>query len=201
MREPSIFSYFWWKLDKQMRITVLFFAACLGVFGCAGDGQKESSVIGGADAATTIVVSDEADADGDTVRYELPQCCLWYTEALPEKYMKKSVCIWTEYPYYWEDVQVINVFVANPTATPLSFGRGWSLLRWDGERWSQPEFKRDLSWQDDAFGVDRAPLLYCFRFPVGEYYRLTVGKYRLLKTFWQANKRIELTSEFEVRSE
>ena len=58
--------------------------------------------------------------------------------------------------------------------------------------------EQSLSWTDDAFGIDKAPLFYCFRFPVGEYYHLPKGKYRLAKRFRANGKNLTLTADFSI---
>ena len=108
--------------------------------------------------------------------------------------------MWTEYPVYGTDVQEINVFVANSTATPLLYGRSWFMYRWNGKEWVDPERKiTGSSWEDDAFRKNKAPLLYCFRFPVSKYYHLSGGKYSIRKHFHSGKEKIELNAEFEVR--
>jgi len=39
---------------------------------------------------------------------------------------------------------------------------------------------------------------YCFRFPVGEYYHLPKGKYRLAKRFMANGKILTLTADFSI---
>lgn len=172
---------------------------CVGIAGCS-DKKGRQTVIGGADSVTEIVVADGSGvSDRDTVTYRLPQCCLWYVEKLPEACREKGLVMWTERPAYWENVRVINVFVANPSDEPLAFGRGWSLDRWSGGRWVVPELVADHSWMDDSWEINEAPLLYCFRFPVGEYYRLSEGKYRISKSFRCGGRNVELEAEFEIK--
>lgn len=159
----------------------------------------QQAIIGGADMITNIVIAERNNApDYDTIIYELPQCHLWYTQPLPEKYKDEGIRMWPEYKRYWKDVQAINVFVANPADIPLDFGRHWHVYAWNGEKWISPEWKISmLVWEDDLFIGDKGMLLYCFRFPVGEYYYLPEGKYRIVKTFRQKEKNIELAAEFE----
>ena len=62
-----------------------------------------------------------------------------------------------------------------------------------------PELVADHSWMDDSWEINEAPLLYCFRFPVGEYYRLSEGKYRISKSFRCGGRNVELEAEFEIK--
>ena len=158
--------------------------------------EKELAIIGGSDTVASIQI---ISADKDTVIYDTPECYLWYVEDLPDEYKDKPISMWTERPVYWEDVQTINVFVANPTSDFLMFGRGWVLEQWNGTEWAMAKTKGDISWQDDAFAKEKAPLLYCFRFPVGKYYRMKKGEYRICKSFYAKRKKIELNAEFEIK--
>ena len=161
-----------------------------------------TAVTGGGDTITgTTVAGKNNGQDRDTVIYELPQCWLWHTEALPAGYAGKPARMWTEYKNYWENVQVIQVFVANPDTIPFDFGRKWDLYVWKEGKYVRPEQKGSYSiaWEDDLFIIGKAPLLYCFRFPVGDDYYLPVGKYRITKKFGQRGKEIELHADFEVK--
>ena len=158
--------------------------------------NKESAIIGGSDTVTSIQVSS---TDENVVAYDTPECDLWYVEDLPDEYKDKPVSMWTERPVYWENVYAINVFVANPTSTSLMYGRDWVVEQWDGKEWVMAKMKSDISWFDDGFDKQKAPLLYCFHFPVGRYYHLPKGKYRICKSFFAKRKEIELNAEFEIK--
>lgn len=159
--------------------------------------DKESAIIGGSDTVTSIQV---VSADKDTViYYDTPECYLWYVEDLPDKYKDKPVSMWTERPVYGENVQVINVFVANPTSISLTYGRDWVVEQWNGEKWVMAKTKGDIAWYDDGFNKQKAPLLYCFRFPVSRYYHLPKGKYRIHKSFHAKREDMELSAEFEIK--
>ena len=161
-----------------------------------------TAVIGGDDTIAGITVIDKSNGqDRDTVIYELPQCWLWQTKVLPDECVGKPARMWTEYKNYWENVQVIQVFVANPDTIPFDFGRKWDLYVWKEGKYVHPEQKGNypIVWEADLFIIDKAPLLYCFRFPVGDNYYLPVGKYRITKKFGQQGKKIELHADFEVK--
>lgn len=67
---------------------------------------------------------------------------------------------------------------------------------------AQPNKKMDLVWFDDAFAIAKVPLLYCFRFPIADYFHLLVGKYRIKKIFNfndGKNLFVELYAEFEIK--
>lgn len=184
---------------KTRTIILTIMLCAFIVVSCTNKQKQQNVIIGGADSTTEIVIAEDKNKpDKDTVIYEIPQCQLWYTKELTEVENNKEIRMWTERENYWENVQVINVFVANPTNVWWNFGRDWSLYVWNGTDWVVPEPKQSLSWYEDAFGVDKAPLLYCFRFPVGEYYHLPKGKYRLTKTFLANRKKITLTADFNI---
>lgn len=185
-----------------MKTTILFFAlACALCVSCNAKKGK-GKVIGGADGATSINVSDEEKrADHDTVTYELPECRLVSTDSLVSA-SDTAVAMETARKVYWENVRVVDLVVTNPTDVPLSFGRSWRLQVWDGEKWGYPELRvGGIVWEDDLFSVDKAPLRYCFRIPVGEYYLLPEGKYRLAKAFWLGERKMVLSADFEVKRE
>ena len=50
----------------------------------------------------------------------------------------------------------------------------------------------------DAFMIEKAPLLYCFRYKLNEYC-IPKGKYRVQKSFSRGDERILLTDSFEVK--
>lgn len=159
--------------------------------------DKESVIIGGKDTVTSIQVST---ADKDTIVYDTPECCLWYAEDLPDEYKDQPVSMWTEPTVFRENVQAINVFVSNPTNAPLSFGRHWDMHVWNGSKWVSPKAKfSPFIWKDDEVTMSKGMLLHCFRFPVGSYYYLPKGKYRISKSFYIKNKKMELTAEFEIK--
>lgn len=194
--------------DKNMKATILLFALpCLLGAACSGNSQTGTErdpatigIIGGADTATGIFITDgNAQTDGDSLVFQTLQCRLWYTDKLPDGYKDSLISMWTERPVYRKEVNDISVFVANPTDRPISYGREWLLYRWDGKAWTSAEWKiSDFSWEDDLFGTGQAPLLHCFRFPVGKYYRLAKGKYRISKRFYTNGKTITLEAPFEV---
>lgn len=195
-----------------MKTTFLFSViVCLFLFaGCSNKHKQlqppatpdgEVALIGGADGSTSIVVSDEnTGSDRDTILYQSLQFQLWYTEALPEKYKDKEICMWTEHASYWEDLQTITVFVANPTDTPLEFGREFDVRLLKDGKWvfpPQQDTSHVISWKRDGLICEKAPLLYCFRYNLSDFYMLP-GKYRLLKSFWQDRKEIKLAADFTI---
>lgn len=154
------------------------------------------AIICGADAMTEILIAEENNKD--MVNYEIPECYLWYTHELP--YKNNDSRIWTEQTVYRENIQAINVFVANTTAAWWMFGRSWHLDVWNGKEWTHAKAKEDLFWFDDGFAIKKAPLLYCFHFPISKYYQLPKGKYRFGKGFSMNNgKETVLYAEFEIR--
>ena len=159
--------------------------------------DKELAIIGGSDTVTSIQVSS---ADRDTVIYDTPECHLWYVEDLPNKYKDKPISMWAEHTIYRENTQAINVFVANPTNVPLSFGRKWDIHVWNGSKWVSPKAKfSPFIWKDDEIAMPKGMLLHCFRFPVGRYYHLPKGKYRISKSFHVKRKNIESSATFEIK--
>ena len=124
-----------------MKFAIHFFLLlCLILCGSCSNKQKkfqpeatndhEVAIIGSADGPTEIVIGEDSyKQDRDTVIYEIPQCKLWYTKGLSEADKGKEIRMWTERKEYWKDVQVINVFVANPTDAPINFGRHWNIYK------------------------------------------------------------------------
>lgn len=163
--------------------------------------DKEPAITGGNDTATNIRISSQDTLpDKDTIVYDISECCLWYAKDLPDEYKDKPVSMWAEHSVYWENVHAVNIFVSNPTNAQLSFGRYWDIDVWKEEKWVSPEMKVScMIWPDDEFIMHKGMLLHCFRFPVGKYYHLPKGKYRISKPFGLAGKSIELNTEFEIK--
>ena len=163
--------------------------------------DKEPAITGGNDTATNIRISSQDTLpDKDTIVYDIPECCLWYAKDLPDEYKDKPVSMWAEHTIYRENTQAINVFVANPTNVPLSFGRKWDIHVWNGSKWVSPKAKfSPFIWKDDEIAMPKGMLLHCFRFPVGRYYHLPKGKYRISKSFHVKRKNIESSATFEIK--
>lgn len=182
--------------------TIILFAILASVvcLSCTHKQQQtqpeELAIIGRSDMATNIQV---ATADKDTIVYDTPECYLWYVMDFPDEYKDNPVSMWTERPVYGENAHIINVFVSNPTSTSLMYGRSWNVERWNGKEWVMAKMKGDIHWFDDGFNKQKAPLLYCFRFPVSRYYNLPKGKYRISKSFYAKREEIKLNAEFEVK--
>ncbi len=161
------------------------------------------AVIGVAKNLTDTIVTDKDKlADKDTVIYEVPGYWLWFTKELPPKYQNQDFLMWTERKVYWENVAVINVFVTNPTETPLEYGRKWILKKLNEQgKWVSPKTKYPpIVWEQDLLIDSKAPVLYCFRFPIGEYYHLPKGMYRIGKSFaLQGKENFDLHAEFEIK--
>lgn len=181
-------------------VILILLAACVNKPGQPVQEATSTAVIGGADSMTSIVVADTCASFQDTVTYELRQCQLWYIKDLPEAYNGETR-LWTEYEVYTENVPVINIFVSNPTDILLEFGRDMRFYLWKNDKWCPPE-QKDTSytivWNSDAFMIEKAPLLYCFRYKLNEYC-IPKGKYRVQKSFSRGDERILLTDSFEVK--
>ncbi|MCC8171333.1 MAG: hypothetical protein LIP00_06005 [Parabacteroides sp.] len=177
----------------------LFSACCILLSGCTAK-QPGASATDTACAVTRPAGAVPREVtDRDTVIYQIPACALVYTDTLPAACRGTEIGMYTARNTYWPDVKVIDVRVVNPTDVPLSFGREWSLHVWKNGKWALPETKiPDISWQSDGFQVDKAPLCYYFRFPVGRFYHLPAGKYRIGKAFYRGTEEIVLQAEFEI---
>ena len=74
-------------------------------------------------------------------------------------------------------------------------------MEWNGKEWVLAKIKGPyrIAWPDDGFNNQRAPAWYCFRFPIGSYYHLSKGKYRIYKSFYAGRQEIALHAEFEIK--
>ena len=198
------------KKTYQMKMTILSIMLLITVcLSCTDKRQqiqigtapgKETAGTDAGDTVASVQVNDKHfSADKYPAVYDIPECYLWYVKDLPDEYKGKPVSMWTEHHVYNEDVQDVNVFVVNPDSVSLLYGRSWLLEKWNGKEWVIAKTRGDLAWFDDAFGNEKAPLLYCFRFPVDKYYQLSKGKYRINKKFYAKRKEIKLYAEFEVK--
>lgn len=151
------------------------------------------------ESSDTVAGIQDASVHKYSITYDTPECYLWYVMDLPDEYQDQPISMWTERPIYGENLHLINVFVSNPTSTSLMYGRGWAVERWDGEEWVMAKTKGDIAWFDDGFNKQKAPLLYCFSFPIDRYYHLSKGKYRISKSFYAKREEIKLNAEFEIK--
>ena len=198
-----------------MKVTVVGMLCCLLSLACT-DKQKTFlpeavpasaiAVIGGSEQDTTALTVEGNKAiapqiqDRDTVIYEMPSYYLWYRKDLPKSYRKQEHQFRTERKVYWQDVKVINVFLANYTDVPLEFNGDWELQQWNGQDWEQPQLKHlpdtaETEWIND----EQAHRLYCFRIPVGDFYYLPKGRYRINKLVAPHNQHVIcLSAQFEI---
>lgn len=204
-----------------MKRIFLFVMVAGLVFGCGqgrkgGEGEKtEGKVAGemaggtwaprkGLEGRTPVWLLDEKGTRGeDTVAYEFPQYQLWFTDTLEGGGTGDGeVRAWTERERYRVNEEVVVLWVENGGREPLTFGRGWEVEWWNGELWTMPELRRSIVvWEDDKFTSGRGGLRYCFRVPVGIYYFLPEGRYRVGKRFWQEGREFVTWVEFSVPEE
>ena len=197
---------------------VIIFLICFFIVGCTNKSKQkeekgsdilELSLDNQQDDTTT---SKEFDKKKQTINlkndnpitgYEFPGFWLMYSKELPD-----SVCcgkkyrVWTEKACYTRDVKTIKLFVENRTKKYWRFGRDWGLEVWNGSKWCTPKQKTVLGWFDDAFTIPKAPLLYCFQFPIADYFYLSTGRYQIKKAFDMNDGRnlfVELYAEFEIK--
>lgn len=151
-------------------------------------------------AVKCVIPVEFKQSKKDTTRYYIPECFLVDVQDLFEEREDTSIVMWAEHPVYGTDVQAVNVFVENPTHTSLTYGRDWYLYQWNGKEWVLAKIKGpDIAWQSDGFDNNRAPVWYCFRFPIANYYHLSKGKYRICKSFYAGRQEIALHAEFEIK--
>ena len=178
-----------------MKAIIPFFTlTCLACTCCTNKRQQFQPQ---ATSDKTIVLSNSKK---DTTQYYIPECFLVDVQDFFEEREDTSIVMWVEHPVYETDVQAVNVFVENPTHTSLTYGRDWYLYQWNGEKWIMPKIKGpDIAWQSDGFDNRRAPVRYCFRFPISSYYHLSEGKYKICKSFYAGRQEIALHAEFEIK--
>lgn len=173
-----------------MRRGVLYiFAFWLLMPGCTSK-QKKDAVVGSVKDTTQIDI---------IANYELVDCRLVYTKALSKDYSGTEVTMKTEYKSYPPDIWYLSIYVYNPTDTALEFGRSWLIETWNGNKWGSPKMKKELFLFSDGFFIQKTHIVYCFKYPIGEYYILPKGKYRIIKTFHQDTEEIQLNAEFEIK--
>ena len=172
-----------------MKTNILcIFAFLLFMYGCTCKQRKEAVINSKNDTTQIDVITN----------YELEDCNLLYTEALPSNYQGTEISMNTEYKSYPSDIRYLSIYVYNPTNTVLDFGRDWIIEIWDGNKWESPKMKKDLIWFSDGFSIPKTHIVYCFRYPIAEYYILSKGKYRIIKTFHQDMKEVQLKAEFKI---
>lgn len=180
------------QVKKANLLLLSFFVSLV----CASCTNKRHTYLPQAKPDTIIARS----TNKDTTRYYIPECFLVDVQDLFEEREDTSIVMWAEHPVYGTDVQAVNVFVENPTHTSLTYGRDWYLYQWNGKEWVLAKIKGpDIAWQSDGFDNNRAPVWYCFRFPIANYYHLSKGKYRICKSFYADRREIKLYAEFEIK--
>ena len=99
-----------------------------------------------------------------------------------------NITSWLQYDF------MRNAIIAVLIITPLFGIMGTMIVN------KKMQEKFELNVKADVFCKKEAPLLYCFRFPIGEYYHLPKGKYRISKSFLLKEKdEINLYAEFEIK--
>ncbi|EJW91193.1 hypothetical protein, secreted, partial [gut metagenome] len=106
--------------------------------------DSDVTVIGGVQNDSIGTIAQEntnLGQDRDTVIFEMPDCYLWYRKDVKNSASKQKYQLWTERKVYWQNVKVINVFMANYTDQPLAFNGEWILQQWDGKEWKELAMK------------------------------------------------------------
>ena len=161
-----------------MNITVisyLFFSVFL-LTGCTGKVVKENGCIDISD--TTIVNDAESKLIGF---YELGA----------------TIAMKVVQGDYTSESREIFAVILNPENLRLSYGRDWSLEKWENGQWIRPRRKVNILFFDDEIILPESDFL-CFSFPI-EYYKITPGKYRISKSLWNEREEIKLAAEFEIQ--
>lgn len=122
-----------------------------------------------------------------------------HKEKLPENFLGGEVQMQTEKSVYSTNIRYLTVIVNNPTDVPLEFGRDWKVQIQHEGKWIMPKMKKDLCWTDDGLASNETYVRYYFSFPINEFYEVRPGIYRIIKTFFQGNKRFELIAGFEIK--
>lgn len=172
----------------KLLVLLLF---CTHLSGCVNKAKEESAA---------NVVNDTAVVS-DSVKHDVPDYDfdIISIEVLQPNLSNKKIRMGTEKPIYSTTIKHLTIWVDNNTDIPLDMGRNWSIEFWNGKEWVVPTMKKDLYWLDDARGSKETHMRYYFKYPIGEYYILKQGKYRIAKTFVQESTLIKLYADFEVR--
>lgn len=126
-------------------------------------------------------------------------CNLVRADTLKGDSLGSEIFMKTLHDSYPLTVQNIMAMVASPTDIPLEFGWSWNLQKWNGYDWLNAEIKTDYGWTDDAFMPLYGHKCFYFEFPVGKFYKLCKGKYRITKLFWHSNQELNLKAEFRIQ--
>lgn len=115
------------------------------------------------------------------------------------KVLDMEVQMKTEKKVYSTEIQHLTVIVDNPTDMPLLLGRNWKIEVQNQGNWIMADMKKELCWNDDGLMENETYIRYYFKYPIGEFYELKKGKYRIRKTFSQNNEILDLEAEFEIK--
>lgn len=149
---------------------VLLCFLCFFIIGCTSRTSQENYMEAG--CADVICVS--TDTLGKTVRMNML------------------------HGYYTTESKEVFAIVLNPQKLPLSYGRYWTLEKWENNQWIRLEMKKPISFFDDEIIPIIPPIYYCFSFPI-RYYGITLGKYRISISLWNNREEIKLNAEFEIK--
>lgn len=161
-----------------MNITVIsyLFIFCILITGCTGNIVKKNGCIDISD--TTIVNNAESKLIG---LYRLGT----------------TIGMRIVQGDYTSESKEIFAIVLNPESLRLSYGRDWTLEKWENGQWIRPKTKVNILFFDDEIILPESDFL-CFSFPI-EYYKITPSRYRISKSFWNDREEIKLSAEFEIK--
>lgn len=149
---------------------------CILLTGCIGKAKQENT----ADAASDQTFNTDATFAGG---YNLGS----------------TIKMFITHGYYTVASSEVYAIVLNPEHLPLTYGRRWSLEKWENDEWITPKMKKQISFFDDEMTLPTSDFLY-FSFPI-KAYEITRGRYRISKSFNNAGREIDLKAEFEIDSD
>lgn len=149
---------------------------CILLTGCIGKAKQENTTDNAADQTFNTDATFAGGYNlGSTIKMIITHGN--YTVASPEVY----------------------AIVLNPEHLPLTYGRRWSLEKWENNKWITPKMKKQISFFDDEMTLPTSDFFY-FSFPIKSY-KITHGRYRISKSFNNAGQQIDLKAEFDIDKE
>lgn len=181
-----------------MKMNVLLSLCFVFMVGCAGR-QKQEVTDHSADKSPGTPQMTVPAAPITPAEYEVPDFNIFYTKDLAASSLDSLVTMKTEQKSYSSDSYYLTLLVFNPTDTPLDIGRDWRIQTWNGTEWVFAKQKYNLMCFDDALASQKTHVCYAFKFPMGAYFHLPKGKYRILKNFRQDGRLLELSADFNIK--
>lgn len=106
--------------------------------------------------------------------------------------------MYTEKSAYTESTDIITLQIKNPEANNYEFGEYYTIEKYQDNVWSKLQFKKDTGFNDILYILKPGKIHTQKIYLQGLDYKITKGKYRIIKEFSSNGNKITLTAEFNI---